>query len=172
MKRQRDSKQDIIDCIFGQMDFFLLDDATVVSSGDKIAWKGAYLRLDDNKTGKKIEYPVLIKLLIPQDAVRTHYCNKFFEQYAKHRCSHAKVLGFYSYYTGKELIKYNDKIARSVYNNVPLYEIGSYVRPDMYSWRLSACAHGIHFFWSKTSALLYLDQMCYLNDWKIRKNNM
>lgn len=171
MKRKRKSKRDeIASYQLGMMDIFWLDDAKVVSSDDKIAWKGGYFYLTDDKTGEKITYPVLIKLLIPKDAYRTHYLDKDFERYAKHRCSYAKVLGFYSYYTGKKLTGYDNETAYTIYDGKPLYKIGFGVKPDAYTVANYVCGHGIHFFWSKTSALLYLDRSINSADLK-RKNS-
>lgn len=171
LKRERKTERDkIISCIFGGMDIFWLDDAKVVSSDDKIAWKGGYFYLTDDKTGKIVTYPVLIKLSIPKDAYRTHYGNKDCEQYAKHRCSYAKVLGFYSYYTGKELTKYDNETAHTMFDCIPRYKKGLCVKPDEYTISNCVCGHGIHFFWSKTSAMLYLDGAINKSDLR-RKNS-
>lgn len=78
----------------------MLNTATHSEDKDMIAWKGAYIYVEHRG-----RIPVLVKLLIPAGTYRTQYHNTDFERYAKHRCSKAKVLGFYSYYTGKKLKK-------------------------------------------------------------------
>ena len=166
---RRPKRAEIAVYAYSHVGFFWLDDSKVVSSNDKIAWKGGYFYLKDDKTGKMVTYPVLIKLLIPKDAYRTHYRDKEFEQYGKHRCSYAKVLGFYSYYNGKELTKYDNETAHAIFNHAPLYKKGWEIKPDGYDTTSNVCGRGIHFFWDKTSALMYLDNSIEVPSYK-RKN--
>ena len=119
------------------------------SKKDQIGWKGAFI-WKDNKV-----YPVIVKLWIPKKALRTVYDDKMNEKYSKHRCSHAKVLGFYSYYTGKE-IKSVLK-ARSFHTGNEEYFLNSYSFPDNFSKAPAVCASGIHYFNTKESASIYVD---------------
>ena len=132
----------------------------------KIGWKGAYAF--DVKTWKHT--PVLVKLAIPADALRTMYYTDGAEKYSKHRCSYVQVLGFYSYYTGKELKKVSE--ARSFFTMKTTYMKGALAFPGHYSYRNAVCGQGIHYFYNKESALIYLDNICNEHDYKLRKDNM
>ena len=122
-----------------------------MSNVDQIGWKGAYY-IDKNGT----KQPVLVKLLIPKSSIRTKYVNSLEEKYAKHRCDCAKVLGFYSYYNGNELK--NVKVAISFSDNDFYYRKNRYVRPvRKFSKEVLVCASGVHYFYSKTSAFVYMD---------------
>ena len=137
-----------------------------MTTNEKIGWKGAYIF-----DAKKLIYtPVLVKLSIPEGALRTVYYSDNAEQYSKHRCSVAIVLGFYSYYTGRELKKVAN--ASSFFTGESLYFKGAPVFPYHYSYRNIVCGQGIHYFYNKECALLYLDEMCNERGYKLRKNNM
>lgn len=136
------------------------------ATDEEIGWKGAY-----TFDTKKLTYiPVLVKLLIPADSLRTKYYSDNAEQYSKHRCSVAIVLGFYSYYTGRELKKVVN--ATSFFTDETLYFKGAPVSPNHYSCAKVVCGQGIHYFYNKECALLYLDKKCNGYGWKLRKNNM
>ena len=116
-----------------------------------------------------LSQPVLVKLLIPEDANRTWYKNKKHEKYSKHRCARAKVLGFYSYYTGKEVTEQYKKDNLYVYSmldNSFKYIPGNWVVPRWkkfmdnsiyYSLSLGVCNSGIHYFRTKESAYMWAD---------------
>ena len=143
---------------------------------DVIGWKGGFYIVFDEKLGAGKYMPVLIKLLIPKHAFRTAYFDRYHEKYSKHRCSQAKVLGFYSYYTGKEIKNLYGAYsfyASTVFDTEPLsngvtscrfrdvhleYFKDRDVLPNRYDSGYQICAGGIHYFYEKRSALLYLDQ--------------
>lgn len=144
---------------------------------DKIGWKGAYF-IKKGKNGVVWAWPVLVKLRIPYTSFRTKYSEPNWERYAKHRCSSAKVLGFYSYYTGKELKKplssYSNGIsnidaAYSFFTDEPIYKKGETVIPDEYDTHIFVCSTGIHYFYEKESALIYLDWQ-FSKQYNLRKN--
>ena len=131
----------------------MLNTASHSEDKDMIAWKGAYVCVK-----RRGMIPVLVKLLIPAGALRTQYSVKGQEKYSKHRCSQAKVLGFYSYYTGKKLkTVYN---ACSFYTKTPMYRIGNTAVPSSYSKQKQICAPGIHYFNTKECAMIYVDIEC------------
>ena len=112
--------------------------------------------------------PVLVKLLIPTRAYRTWYKDPYHEKYAKHRCSRAKVLGFYSYYTGKEVTdKYkkncwhvfsiHDKSFQYVPGTTVFPEWGGQRNPLLYSRSCGVCDSGIHYFKTKESVYMWAD---------------
>ena len=133
---------------------------------DQIGWKGAYI-YDGKKHKCK---PILVKLYIPASAQRTRYYTENHERYSKHRCEVAKVLGFYSYYTGKELKSVKE--ALSFFTGTNMYQKDCFVFPTYYSYRNIVCGQGIHFFYEKKCALMYLDYMGSEYNYKLRKNNM
>ena len=139
------------------------------TKNDRIGWKGAYMFTINNPYCVE---PVLVKLRIPYKAYRTKYENSTHERYCKHRCSRAEVLGFYSYYTGKELNTdiILDKIVWSLWTGTPYYIKGKMVRPNLYyNLGSEVCGSGIHYFYEKESALMYLDWE--FNDFScLRKN--
>ena len=129
------------------------------TKNDRIGWKGAYMFTIDNPY-YTTPTPVLVKLRIPYRAHRTKYENPVHEKYCKHRCSRAEVLGFYSYYTGKELNTdiILDKIVWSLWTGTPYYVKGEMIRPTRYyDFEPEICGSGIHYFYEKESALMYLD---------------
>lgn len=144
---------------------------------DKIGWKCAYIiKLKNKESGYLEPYPVLVKLRIPYNSRRTVYCDSDFERYAKHRCDAVEVLGFYSYYTGKELKKPflgcpKDDVnaAYSLYSDEPIYVKGYRIFPDSYDIKPFVCSNGIHYFYEKESALIYMDWQCD-SDYRLRKN--
>ena len=118
--------------------------------------------------------PVLVKLLIPRNAYRTLYRNKYYEKYSKHRCSEAKVLGFYSYYTGKEITEQYKKgvhYVESMYNRSFRYIPNDWVKPEWacfqsssyYSRSNKVCDSGIHYFKTKESAYMWADLNVLMN---------
>lgn len=130
-----------------------LNTASYSEYKDMIAWKGAYIHVKHRGM-----IPVLVKLLIPAGTLRTQYSVKGQEKYSKHRCAKAKVLGFYSYYTGKKLKNvYN---AYSFYTDTQFYTIGKTVLPAWYSRQKCICAPGIHYFNTKACAMIYVDIEC------------
>ena len=156
----------------------VLTDATEnKTKTDRIGWKGAYIiKLQDKKSGYLEPYPVLVKLRIPYDSHRTVYYDVNSELYAKHRCDAAEVLGFYSYYTGKELKKPflgcpKDDVnaAYSLFSDEPIYVKGHLIFPDSYDYNPFVCSNGIHYFYEKESALIYMDWQCE-SDYRLRKN--
>ena len=139
-----------------------LNTASYSEYKDMIAWKGAYIHVKHRGI-----IPVLVKLLIPAGTLRTQYSVKGQEKYSKHRCERAKVLGFYSYYTGKKLkTVYN---ACSFYTDTPMYTIGKMVRPGWYSTQKHICAPGIHYFNTKACAMIYVDIECVKYGMRLRK---
>ena len=115
-----------------------------------------------------LSQPVLVKLLIPEDANRTWYINKKHEKYSKHRCARAKVLGFYSYYTGKEVTEQYKKDNLYVYSMRDYsfkYIPGDWVKSRWghmdnsiyYSLSIKVCDSGIHYFRTKESAYMWAD---------------
>ena len=156
----------------------VLTDATEnKTKTDRIGWKGAYIiKLKNKESGYLEPYPVLVKLRIPYNSRRTVYCDSDFERYAKHRCDALEVLGFYSYYTGKELEKPflgcpKDDVnaAYSLYSDEPIYIKGHLIFPDSYDINPFVCSNGIHYFYEKESALIYMDWQCD-SDFRLRKN--
>ena len=140
----------------------MINTAMHVEDKDMIAWKGAYISVKHRGM-----VPVLVKLLIPAGAPRTQYSVKGQEKYSKHRCARAKVLGFYSYYTGKKLkTVYN---ARSFFTDTQMYTIGKTVLPASYSIQRQICAPGIHYFNTKECAMIYLDIECVKYGMPLRK---
>ena len=133
---------------------------------NEIGWKAAFIW----KNGE--QHPVIIKLMIPRSAMRTCYRDKISEKYAKHRCDHAKVLGFYSYYSGRELK--NIEHAKSFYDHAMRYRKGLMVWPinNIFSKQLFVCDRGIHYFYSKKSALIYMDSVSSFYRVKPRYNHI
>lgn len=148
-------------------DIFLLAYQEAPNLADSVIHKG------EEEIGWKVcinSYfePVLVKLLISKDANRTWYKNKKYEKYSKHRCSQAKVLGFYSYYTGKEVTEQYKKgncYAYSLRDNSFRYIPGEWVKPRWaymenslyYSFSPKVCDSGIHYFKTKESAYMWAD---------------
>lgn len=129
------------------------DDYSYVETEDKIGWKAAFYK---NDKGQNI--PVLIKLKIPAGARRLRYNDPLKEKYAKHRCERVIVLGFYSYYTGKEIknLFCVNSLCASDYH----YYLGAFGHsefPDKYTESLNVCSNGLHYFNTKESALIYMD---------------
>ena len=139
-----------------------LNTALHVEDKDMIAWKGAYICVKHRGM-----IPVLVKLLIPAGVPRTQYSVKGQEKYSKHRCAQAKVLGFYSYYTGKKLKTVYT--ACSFYTDMPMYTIGKMVLPSWYSKQKHICAEGIHYFNTKACAMIYVDIECVKYGMLLRK---
>lgn len=150
---------------------FLYEDApylvnSAIHKGEEeIGWK---VCIDDNCE------PVLVKLLIPKEAYRTWYRNKKYEEHSKHRCSKAIVLGFYSYYTGKEVTKQYEKNDNRVYsmcNRSFRYCQNDWVLPEWshtqsvlyYSRSTKVCDSGIHYFKTKESAYMWADLNVFAN---------
>lgn len=106
------------------------------SEGTFVGWKIC--------TNGEIFNPVLVKLIIPEDAKRSSaYGNKC-------RCDKAKVLDIRTF--GGQKIK----SAISQYNPDFIYEIDKEVSvPDFDENRWYECAPGIHFFMSEKEALVY-----------------
>lgn len=139
-----------------------LNTALHVEDKDMIAWKGAYIHVKHRGM-----IPVLVKLLIPAGTSRTQYSVKGQEKYSKHRCARAKVLGFYSYYTGKKLKTVYT--ACSFYTDTQMYTIGKLVLPSSYSKQKQICAPGIHYFNTKECAMIYVDIECVKHGMLLRK---
>ena len=123
-------------------------------------------RIGEEEIGWKVcvnslSQPVLVKLLSPKDAYRTSYKNTHYEKYSKHHCSKAKVLGFYSYYTGKEVTeqyKNGNCYAHSLRDNSFRYIPNDWVKPRLYySFSTNVCDSGIHYFRTKESAYMWAD---------------
>lgn len=129
------------------------DDYSYVETEDKIGWKAAFYR-----NNKGLNTPVLIKLKIPAGARRLRYNDSLKEKYAKHRCERVIVLGFYSYYTGKEIK--NLSCASSLCASGYHYYLGAFGHsefPDKYDESYKVCSNGLHYFNTKESALMYMD---------------
>ena len=89
--------------------------------------------------------PVIIKLLIPEDAKRSSATSN------KCRCSKAKVLDIQEL-EGNSI----DVIACSKYNYTFKYEVGKIVEvKDFDENRFNECAPGIHFFINRQDAVNY-----------------
>ena len=116
-----------------------------------IGYKAAFIRYKNGKLK-----PCIVKLLIPVDALYTIYYYKIDEKYGKHRCELAKVIGFLSYYTGKE-IKVTK--AHSIFYKHFCYELGEYVYPGNFSVTFYTCSSGIHYFNFLESARCYMDSV-------------
>lgn len=139
---------------------------------DMIGWKVVFITMFNSEIGSEYgpyQVPILAKIRITSFTNRTKYNNPLEERYAKHRCGLAKVIGYYSYYTGKEIKKL---IAPPRSSEVPSFRYPSvlpgYVVPDYYDYGTSICSHGIHFFYEKQSALIWGDMMCCRNGLKLR----
>ena len=155
---KRLSKKEIYNYVYGDSPK-VADSAIRKCEEEEIGWK-----LCKDNRGE----PVLVKLLIPTRAYRTYYKDPYCEKYCKHRCSRAKVLGFYSYYTGKEvteLYKKNRLHVFSTHNRDFEYVLGVTVLPEwggqrsllFYSKNLAVCDAGIHYFKTKESAYMWAD---------------
>jgi hypothetical protein len=108
--------------------------------GEFIGWKKG--NAGDYEHGR-IE--VLIKLLIPEDALRSSSTGR------KCRCNKAKVLDI-------EVIETEEKInaAFSIYDNNFYYKVGEIVTVDNFDiCRFNEGGHGIHFFINKQEAIDY-----------------
>ena len=103
----------------------------ILPEGDIIGYKKAY-----SKEGK----PIVVKLLIPKEAKRSHAFGR------KCRAEYAKVLEI----TGR------NKKAYSNYDRKVIYETGKTIKPDSFDndWR-EECSSGIHFFITKVEAENY-----------------
>lgn len=125
-----------------------------IETEDTIGWKAAFYKNDKGQNT-----PVLIKLKIPAGARRLRYNDPLKEKYAKHRCECASVLGYYSYYTGKEIK--NLYTVRSLCASDSLYYFdghGHHLKfPDRYDQSYNVCSNGLHYFNTKESALMYMD---------------
>lgn len=142
-------------------------------SKDMIGWKVVFMPKFNSEPGLKYitHYtPILAKLRIPHSAHRTKYNDPLKERYAKHRCELVEVIGYYSYYTGKEI---KQLIAPPMSFEDPRFRYPSalpeYVIPDYYDSSLRICSHGIHFFYEKQSALIWGDMLCCNNEILLRK---
>ena len=140
---------------------------------DQIGWKGAFIRLGDSiHPVGDTRCPVLVKLSIPKDAWRTFFKDKTREKYSKHRCSYAKVLGFYSYYTGKELK--NVRCAYSFFDCWFEYrkDFNVFTKDNSFGSSLRICERGIHYFNTKESARVYMDYSAEFKNFPIRANHV
>ena len=172
-----ETKINLYDYIFGRFERSSCD-AHLKFKEDVIGWKAGHI-IKKDKNGDDYSYPVIIKLLIPYDATRTYYADSSLEKYGKHRCERATVLGFYSYYTGKELKNLNEAYAFYGYHpsRCFIYLKGATVVPDDYRgeggyfpgpW---VCDGGIHFFYKKECAFAWMDYMADGYGVLRRKNN-
>ena len=106
------------------------------SEGGFIGWK---VCINENTIN-----PVLVKLMIPEDAERT---SSYGER--KCRCSKAYVVGMY------DLNGTPSKVTKAFarYTNM-IYEVGKWVEPDSYNPnREITYTHGIHFFMERQEAI-------------------
>ena len=149
--------------VYGFYERHIIDGIHTSKEG-QIGWKGAFIRKNDKV------YPVIVKLWIPKNAWRTTYDDKISEKYAKHRCSRAKVLGFYSYYTGKKLKSILK--ARSFHTGNEEYFLNKYSYPDDFSKMELVCASGIHYYNTKKSASTYVDFQMLFRLGKMRRNSI
>lgn len=111
--------------------------------GSFIGFKKAYI---EEKNGYGSEIPVIVKLEITEDSLRSSANSR------KCRCSKAKVLSI-SYLDGREC---NDKIAHSAYDNNFTYKVGETLEIDNFDKdRWNECSIGIHFFITRDEAVNY-----------------
>lgn len=129
-----------------------------------IGYKAAFIYYKNGKLK-----PCIVKLLIPAGARYTFYRDESYEKYGKHRCTCAQVIGFLSYYTGKEI-----KVTKaySIFYNWFCYELGKVVRPTNFSIINSTCAGGIHYFNSLEAARCYIDSILCSYKYEFRKREL
>lgn len=115
--------------------------------GSFIGFKKAYINtMPNNKTDLSV-LPVIVKLQITEDSLRSSSTSR------KCRCSKAKVLSI-SYLDGTECPE--DTIAYSEYNNYFVYKVGEILEiKDFNKDRWKECASGIHFFITREEAVNY-----------------
>jgi hypothetical protein len=111
------------------------------SEGEFIGWKKAFVVVNED-----IPFSVIVKLLIPKDAIRTSAFGR------KCRCDKARVLS----------INYDNGVptdtAFSAHDLTFKYEIGKEVSVDNFDEdRRHECAPGIHFFMTREEAVAYPD---------------
>lgn len=114
-----------------------------------IVYKACYIKYKNGKIK-----PVIVELKIPYDTKITWYVDDLQEEFAKHRCSEAEVVGFRSYYTGKPI-----KITKAYSLTEPdfCYSLGKTVKPDSFDRRLDACSNGLHYYHHLESARCHVD---------------
>lgn len=109
-------------------------------TGSFIGWKKCYI-IPELK-----DYPVIVKLLIPNDAKRTSAFS------SKCRCSKAKVLEIQDIEGNQLTVP-----VYSGYDKTFVYEVGKTVYPNRFDDnRWHECANGIHFFVNKQEAINYI----------------
>ena len=129
-----------------------------------IGYKAAFIEYKNGKLK-----PCIVKLSIPASALYTIYYREPYEKYGKHRCASAVVIGFLSYYTGKE-IKVTK--ARSIFYNYFYYKLSDYIFPAYFSVSCSTCAGGIHYFNFLEAARCYMDNILYEIRREIKNRHM
>ena len=94
---------------------------------------------------KKVEGEYLVKLQIPEDAIRSSATTR------KCRCDKAMVLDI----TSLDGETHFDEVANHNYNET-IYKVGEIVYPDSFDEnRWNECSNGIHFFVNKEDAINY-----------------
>ena len=126
--------------------------------GAFIAWKKAELHPKSSKLKcfSQLSLPCLVKLLIPEDALRSSSTT------FKCRASKAKVLDVEiledspNFKALTEPPNINDYLIRSTYDRSYTYNIGDILEVDNFDHnRWHECAPGIHFFLDKENAKNY-----------------
>lgn len=118
--------------------------------GSFIGWKKARAQVTVATLSDStpiVQYkPVIIKLLIPEDALRISGTSR------KCRASKATVIDIQSL-SGESL---TDTKASSLYDGSFIYETGMAIEPDSFDRnRFNECSHGIHFFIDRQEAVYY-----------------
>lgn len=115
--------------------------------GSFIGFKKAYINITPNNKTYFPSLPVIVKLQITEDSLRSSATSR------KCRCSKAKVLSI-SYLDGTECPE--DTIALSQHDNNFVYKIGEILEiKDFEKDRWKECAAGIHFFITREEAVNY-----------------
>ena len=115
--------------------------------GSFIGFKKAYINTTPNNKTYFPSLPVIVKLQITEDSLRSSATSR------KCRCSKAKVLSI-SYLDGTECPE--GTIAYSQYNSDFIYKIGDILEIKNFDEdRWEECAKGIHFFITREEAVNY-----------------
>lgn len=130
--------------------------------GSFIAWKKCRLMYSTEEEyrlmsqNKKIVYWCIVKLLIPEDAIRSSGTGR------KCRANKAKVIEIYdsegNIIATKDNMNCDKYLAVSMYDDSFKYLPGEIVRPKRYfnTNRWQVCSTGIHFFMTKKEAINYI----------------
>ena len=117
-----------------------------LSSATNILYISYNCPSDGSFVGWKKVNGKLIKLLIPEDALRCSATTM------KCRCDKAKVLDIMSL----DEMQHFDSVVNEAYSQEVVYKVGEMVYPDKFDEnRWNECSKGIHFFINKQDAINY-----------------